>query len=57
MDKIVIIGGNRLEGEVVVSGSKNAALPVMTATLLSSGKFVIENVPELRDVKTMANLL
>ena len=57
MDKIVIIGGNKLSGDVHISGSKNATLPVMTATLLSSGRFILENVPELRDVYTMANLL
>jgi len=57
MDKIVIVGGNRLDGEVVISGSKNATLPIMTATLLSSGKYILKNVPDLRDIKTMRNLL
>jgi UDP-N-acetylglucosamine 1-carboxyvinyltransferase len=57
MDKIVIRGGNRLEGMVRISGSKNAALPVMAAALLSSGKSVIENVPHLRDVSTMGHVL
>jgi UDP-N-acetylglucosamine 1-carboxyvinyltransferase len=57
LDKIVINGGKRLEGTVEISGAKNAALPIMAATLLASGRFKIENVPELRDVRTMAHLL
>lgn len=57
MDKIVINGGKRLTGSVEISGAKNAVLPIMAATLLASGKFRIRNVPDLRDVKTMAHLL
>ncbi len=57
MDKIVIQGGHRLEGTVRISGSKNAALPIMAACLLSSGESVIENVPVLKDVSTMAHVL
>ncbi len=57
MDKFVIHGGKPLEGEVQVSGSKNAALPIMAATLLAPGKYHIENIPRLRDVRTMAHLL
>ena len=57
MDKIVIIGGNKLSGDVFISGSKNAALPVMAAVLLSSGEYIIDNVPDLQDVKSMAKLL
>lgn len=57
MDKIVINGGKALKGQVKISGAKNAALPIMAATLLASGKFEIHNVPDLRDVKTMAHLL
>ncbi len=57
MDKFVIRGGKRLEGEVSISGSKNAALPVMAASLLVSGRTVIHNVPRLTDVKTMADVL
>ncbi|TDI84041.1 MAG: UDP-N-acetylglucosamine 1-carboxyvinyltransferase [Caldithrix sp.] len=57
MDKIVINGGKRLKGQVKISGAKNAALPIMAATLLASGNFEIHNVPDLRDVKTMAHLL
>jgi len=57
MDKIAINGGKTLKGQVKISGAKNAALPIMAATLLASGKFEIHNVPDLRDVKTMAHLL
>ncbi len=57
MDKFVIEGGKPLQGEVEISGSKNAALPIMAATLLAPGKYHIRNVPRLRDVRTMAHLL
>jgi UDP-N-acetylglucosamine 1-carboxyvinyltransferase len=57
MDKIEIEGGVRLEGEVSISGAKNAALPVMAATILSSGESTIRNVPALRDISTMGRLL
>lgn len=57
MDKIVIVGGNRLEGSVAVSGSKNAVLPIMAASLLADGQYILNNVPNLRDVKTMRKLL
>lgn len=57
MDTIVIRGGNVLEGEVVVSGSKNAALPLLFATLLTPERNVIRNVPVLADVKTAIGVL
>jgi UDP-N-acetylglucosamine 1-carboxyvinyltransferase len=57
MDMLVIEGGHTLKGEIPVSGSKNAALPIMSATLLSKGKYVIHNIPKLKDVYTMAHLL
>ena len=57
MDKFRISGGRKLSGNVAISGSKNAALPIMVASLLASGKFKIENVPNLRDTRTMAELL
>ncbi|MEI6806096.1 MAG: UDP-N-acetylglucosamine 1-carboxyvinyltransferase [Myxococcaceae bacterium] len=56
MDKFVIEGGLRLEGEVLISGSKNAALPILTASLLASDESIIENVPELDDIKTLTEL-
>jgi len=57
MDKFVIKGGVPLKGEVTVSGSKNACLPIIAATLLAPGKTVLHKVPMLRDVQTMANVL
>jgi UDP-N-acetylglucosamine 1-carboxyvinyltransferase len=57
MDKLKITGGRPLEGEVRMSGAKNAALPIMCAALLTSKPLTITNVPHLRDVATMAKLL
>ena len=57
MDKLVISGGNPLVGRVKISGAKNAALPLMAATLLTRGKNRLSNVPNLRDVRTMGRLL
>jgi len=57
MDKLIIMGGKKLKGEVVISGSKNAALPIMTASLLASGYCTIRNVPNLQDIMTMGRLL
>ena len=57
MDKIIIEGGKRLEGELEISGAKNAALPVMAAMILTTGKNKIGGVPQVRDVTTMLHLL
>ena len=57
MDKFLIRGGKKLKGEVTISGAKNAALPLMTATLLAPGTHALSNVPRLRDVNTMLRLL
>jgi UDP-N-acetylglucosamine 1-carboxyvinyltransferase len=57
MDKLRITGGRPLEGEVRVSGAKNAALPIMSAALLTAEPLVLENVPRLMDVSTMRRLL
>jgi len=57
MDKLVILGGNRLDGAVEISGAKNAALPILAATLLTDEKCVIRNVPHLSDINTMAKIL
>ncbi|HEX2824930.1 MAG TPA: UDP-N-acetylglucosamine 1-carboxyvinyltransferase [Burkholderiales bacterium] len=57
MDKLVIEGGVPLHGEVAISGAKNAALPILCASLLTRDPVTIENVPHLRDVTTMLNLL
>src|SRR3990167_6482441 len=57
MDKLIIEGDRPLRGEVKISGSKNAALPILAATLLTDEPFVIRNVPNLRDTRTMIALL
>jgi UDP-N-acetylglucosamine 1-carboxyvinyltransferase len=57
VDKFVIEGGERLAGTVRVSGSKNAVLPLLAATILQKGIYTIGNVPRLRDVSTMIRLL
>jgi UDP-N-acetylglucosamine 1-carboxyvinyltransferase len=57
MDALVIKGGRRLTGRVEVSGAKNAALPVMAATLLAPGVHTLRNVPLLSDTRTMARVL
>jgi UDP-N-acetylglucosamine 1-carboxyvinyltransferase len=57
MDKLVIEGGVSLNGQVSISGAKNAALPLMASSLLASGKHTFANVPRLRDIRTMQILL
>ena len=57
MDHIVITGGNRLQGEVPVSGAKNSALPILASTILGGGECVITNLPRVVDVLTMGKLL
>ena len=57
MDKLIIEGGRRLSGEVAVSGAKNAALPILAATLLTEAPVTVRNVPHLRDVTTTLSLL
>jgi UDP-N-acetylglucosamine 1-carboxyvinyltransferase len=57
MDKLQIHGGQPLQGEVRISGAKNAALPILAATLLAEGPVSIGNVPHLQDVTTMIELL
>jgi UDP-N-acetylglucosamine 1-carboxyvinyltransferase len=57
VDKLVIKGGARLNGEIRISGAKNAVLPILAATLLADSPLVIRNVPHLRDVTTTMELL
>ncbi len=57
MDKFIINGGRKIFGEVTISGSKNAVLPIMAATIIEPGIYTIKNVPILRDTVTMARLL
>ncbi len=57
MDRLEIIGGERLSGAVRISGAKNATLPILAATLLAEGPVVLANVPHLNDVTTTVELL
>lgn len=57
MDRFVIEGGRKLEGIVEVSGAKNSALPIIAASILSDKRVVIENVPDVMDVRTMIELI
>ena len=57
MEKLEVFGANRLKGQIKISGSKNASLPILAATLLSNKKIVIKNLPNVRDIKTMLTLL
>ena len=57
MEKIVIEGNAKLSGTVEISGAKNAVLPIMTATLMGNGISNLNNVPDLRDTRTMIKLL
>ena len=52
-----IIGGKKIEGNLVVDGSKNSTLPIMIATLVEKGTYVLKNVPDLRDIRTLVALL
>ncbi len=57
MEKLEIIGGKKLSGTVVISGSKNATLPILASTILTNKKITIRNVPIVKDVETMVELL
>jgi len=57
MDKLIITGGTRLNGEIKISGAKNAALPILAATLLADSPMLIKNVPHLQDITTTMELL
>jgi UDP-N-acetylglucosamine 1-carboxyvinyltransferase len=57
MDKLLIRGGNRLSGEITISGAKNAALPILCASLLTSDALHLSNVPDLHDVGTILKLM
>jgi UDP-N-acetylglucosamine 1-carboxyvinyltransferase len=57
MDKLAIVGGRPLDGEVRISGAKNAALPILAATLLADGPASVGNVPQLNDIATTLKLL
>src|SRR5713226_5048150 len=57
MDKILIHGGVPLSGTIKIGGAKNAALPLMAASLLTADPLILANLPDLADITTMANLL
>ena len=57
MDKFKINGPSKIRGEVSISGSKNAALPILAATLLFDKNVTIKNLPRVKDIDTMLNLL
>ena len=57
MDKFKVIGPSKFSGEVSISGSKNAALPILASTLLFDKPVIIENLPRVRDIDTMLSLL
>ena len=57
MDRIRIVGGQELRGEIAISGAKNAALPLMIASLLTADPLTLRNVPRLADVKQLERIL
>ena len=57
MQKLEVFGANKLKGQVKISGSKNASLPILAATLLSDGKISLNNIPKVKDIETMISLL
>ena len=56
MQKLEVLGANKLKGQIKISGSKNASLPILAATLLSKKKIVLKNLPRVRDIETMLTL-
>ena len=57
MQKLIIVGGKKLNGSINISGSKNATLPILAASILSKNKVIIQNIPLVKDVETMIDLL
>ena len=57
MQKLEVFGANKLKGQIKISGSKNASLPILAATLLSSKKVYLKNLPKVKDIETMIKLL
>lgn len=57
MEKIIINGGKSLKGEVIITGAKNAALGILPATVLAKDKFIIENIPDIQDIKNYISIL
>tara|TARA_B100001540_G_C15804423_1_gene641370 strand:+ start:256 stop:1509 length:1254 start_codon:yes stop_codon:yes gene_type:complete len=57
MQKLEVFGANKLKGQIKISGSKNASLPILAATILSNKKIYLKNLPKVRDIETMLSLL
>ena len=57
MSKIIVQGGKQLSGVIEVNGAKNSALPILAATLIAEGEYKLDNVPDLKDIRTMIKLL
>ena len=57
MQKLQITGGKKINGTIAISGSKNATLPILAATILTNKKVIIKNIPIVKDVETMVTLL
>ena len=57
MDKFIVKGPCKVKGEISISGSKNAALPILASTILFDKEVIIKNLPRVKDIDTMINLL
>ncbi|HOL21627.1 MAG TPA: UDP-N-acetylglucosamine 1-carboxyvinyltransferase [bacterium] len=57
MEKFIITGGRKLSGSVKISGSKNAALPIISAAILGNGKTILHNIPDVKDIRTLIKIL
>jgi len=57
MQKLEVFGAKKLKGQINISGSKNASLPILAATLLSDNQIILKNLPKVKDIETMINLL
>ncbi len=57
MEKLEVFGANKLKGEIKISGSKNASLPILAASLLVNKKIYLSNLPKVKDIETMLLLL
>jgi UDP-N-acetylglucosamine 1-carboxyvinyltransferase len=57
MQKLEVFGANKLKGQIKISGSKNASLPILAATLISNKKTILKNLPKVKDIETMLSLL
>ncbi|NLG12478.1 MAG: UDP-N-acetylglucosamine 1-carboxyvinyltransferase, partial [Elusimicrobia bacterium] len=57
MEKFIVTGGKKLNGTIEIAGSKNAALPIISAAILGNGRTVLHNVPEVKDIRTLIKIL